>query len=102
MEGASHIDIYQVIKVLGERILDVTIKQNTCRVDQDVKATEFLDHSESHLVLLDVDTEIALDYSGLSWILLAYRLKGIYISADEGHSRSLIQVVVSEGHPEAT
>jgi hypothetical protein len=36
VESASQIDVNQVVEVLGECVLEITIEQNTCRIDQNV------------------------------------------------------------------
>lgn len=55
MEGTSKININEVIEILRESVLNVTIKEDSCRIYEDVKATQFLYNCESHLVLLHVD-----------------------------------------------
>ena len=36
VEGASQVDVNQVVKILGHRMLDIAIEQNTGCIDQDV------------------------------------------------------------------
>ena len=36
VESASQINVNQVVEVLGECVLEITIEQNTSRIDQNV------------------------------------------------------------------
>ncbi len=72
VECTSNIYIHQVVEILGERMSQVTIEENTSAIDQDVEASHFLDDSQSHFVLLQIDAQITLNDCGLSRILSPY------------------------------
>ena len=69
MEGTSNIDVHEVIEILGERVLNVAVEEDTSRINENVKATQFLDNREGHLILLHIYAQITLDNCGLRGVL---------------------------------
>ncbi len=102
VERASQVDIDQVVEILRESVLEIAIEEDTGCIDQNVQATKLLHHCQSHLILLDVNAEVALYHGCLCRVLLPYGLQGIDVPPDECHAGALVQIVVGECHADAT
>ena len=82
-----------IVKILREGGSQVSFEDDTGAINENVEALEMLHECDTHVVLLFVHCEIALNANRLSGEIRSYFLQRIDVSPDQSHFGSQIQEV---------
>ena len=94
-EWSSDVNICQVIPILGILLCNVTCKDYTCTIDQDIETTEFLSYSNLDINQVWIVSELTLNCETHRRVLLSNAIKFPQIFSNQCNLGPIVQIPIS-------